>query len=34
MLSADSETVSAKGLEFLIVADDGRVIAEYQFVQA
>jgi len=34
MLPADSETVLATGLEFLIIADDGRILADYQFIPA
>jgi len=34
MLPADSETVLAMGREFLIIADDGRVLADYQFFPA
>ena len=34
MLPADSETVLATGREFLIIADDGRVLADYQFFPA
>jgi hypothetical protein len=34
MLPADSETVLATGLEFLIIDDDGRVLADYQFFPA
>lgn len=34
MLLADSETVLAGGLEFLIVDDDGRVLADHPFAFA
>jgi hypothetical protein len=34
MLPADSETVLATGLEFLVIDDDGRVLADYQFFPA
>jgi hypothetical protein len=34
MLPADGETVLATGLEFLIIDDDGRVRADYQFFPA
>jgi hypothetical protein len=34
MLPADSETVSVRGLEFLVIADDGRILADYQFFPA
>ena len=34
MLLADSETVLAGGLEFLIVDDDGRIIADHPFAFA
>jgi hypothetical protein len=31
MLPADGETVLARGLEFLIVNDEGRILIDYQF---
>ncbi len=34
MLLADSETVLASGLEFLIVDDKGRILADHPFVPA
>lgn len=34
MVSAETESVLARGLEFLIVSDDGQVLADYQFVPA
>jgi hypothetical protein len=34
MLPADSETVLATGLEFLVIADDGRIVADYQLIPA
>jgi hypothetical protein len=34
MLPADSETVLARGLEFLIVDDEGRILVDYQFAPA
>lgn len=34
MLLADSETVLASGLEFLIVDDDGRILVDHPFVPA
>jgi hypothetical protein len=34
MLLADSETVLAGGLEFLIVDDDGRILADHPFALA
>ena len=34
MLLADSETVLAGGLEFLIVDDDGRILADHPFAHA
>ncbi|HEY5205430.1 MAG TPA: hypothetical protein VIJ63_12630 [Roseiarcus sp.] len=34
MLLADSETVLAGGLEFLIVDDDGRILADHPFAPA
>ena len=34
MLVADSETVLAGGLEFLIVDDDGRILADHPFAHA
>jgi hypothetical protein len=34
MLLADSETVLAGGLEFLIVDDDGRILADHPFAVA
>lgn len=34
MLPADGETVLAMGLEFLVIADDGRILADYQFIPA
>jgi hypothetical protein len=34
MLPAGSETVLARGLEFLIVDDAGRILVDYQFVPA
>ena len=34
MLPADSETVSVRGLEFLVITDDGRILADYQFFPA
>ena len=34
MLLADSETVLASGLEFLIVDDDGRILADHPFALA
>jgi hypothetical protein len=34
MLLADSETVLAGGLEFLIVDDDGRILADHPFAGA
>jgi hypothetical protein len=34
MLLAESETVLASGLEFLIVDDDGRILADHPFAMA
>jgi len=34
MLPADGETVLARGLEFLIVRDDGHILVDYQFFPA
>lgn len=34
MLPAEGETVLARGLEFLIVGDDGQIVADYQFFPA
>jgi hypothetical protein len=34
MLLAESETVLASGLEFLIVDDDGRILADHPFAPA
>jgi hypothetical protein len=34
MLPAGSETVLARGLEFLIVRDDGQIVVDYQFFPA
>ena len=34
MLLADSETVLASGLEFLIVDDDGRILVDHPFAPA
>lgn len=34
MLPADSETVLASGLEFLIVDDEGRILLDHPFVPA
>jgi hypothetical protein len=34
MLLADSETVLASGLEFLIVDDDGRILVDHPFAAA
>jgi hypothetical protein len=34
MLLAESETVLAGGLEFLIVDDDGRIVADHPFASA
>ncbi|MGH6882031.1 hypothetical protein [Hypericibacter sp.] len=34
MLPAETETVLARGLEFLIMSEDGRVLADYQFFPA
>ena len=34
MVLADSETVLASGLEFLIVDDDGRILVEHPFAAA
>ena len=34
MLPADSETVSVRGLEFLIIRDDGHILVDYQFFPA
>jgi hypothetical protein len=34
MLPADSETVMASGLEFLIVDDEGRILLDHPFVPA
>jgi hypothetical protein len=34
MLLADRETVLAGGLEFLIVDDDGRILADHPFTLA
>jgi hypothetical protein len=34
MLPADGETVLARGLEFLIVRDDGQIVVDYQFFPA
>jgi hypothetical protein len=34
MLLADTETVLAGGLEFLIVDDDGRILADHPFAFA
>jgi len=34
MLPAEAETVLARGLEFLIVNDDGQILADYQFFPA
>jgi len=31
MLRADGEKVEGRGLEFLIVGDDGRVLVDYMF---
>jgi hypothetical protein len=34
MLPTEADTVLAKGLEFLIVGDDGQILADYQFFPA
>jgi hypothetical protein len=34
MLPAGSETVLARGLEFLIIRDDGQIVVDYQFFPA
>jgi hypothetical protein len=34
MLRADSEAVAGRGLEFLIVNDEGRIVADYMFYPA
>ena len=34
MLPADSETVLVRGLEFLIIRDDGHILVDYQFFPA
>jgi hypothetical protein len=34
MLPADGDNVLARGLEFLIVDDDGKIVADYQFIPA
>jgi hypothetical protein len=34
MLPADGDTVLARGLEFLIVDDNGKIVADYQFFPA
>ena len=34
MLPADGDNVLARGLEFLIVDDDGKILADYQFIPA
>lgn len=34
MLPAGSETVLARGLEFLIIRDDGQILVDYQFFPA
>jgi len=34
MLPSDGETVLARGLEFLIIRDDGKILVDYQFVPA
>lgn len=34
MLPADSEIVLGRGLEFLVVNDDGRILADYMFYPA
>jgi hypothetical protein len=34
MLPGEDDTVLARGLEFLIVGDDGQVLADYQFFPA
>jgi len=34
MLPANSETVLARGLEFLVVDDSGKIVADYQFFPA
>lgn len=31
MLPAESETVLVRGLEFLIIRDDGKILVDYQF---
>jgi hypothetical protein len=34
MLPADADTVLARGLEFLIINDEDRILVDYQFVPA
>jgi len=34
MLPANDDRVLARGLEFLVVGDDGRIIVDYQFIPA
>ena len=34
MLPANGDTVLVRGLEFLIIDDDGRILVDYQFVPA
>jgi hypothetical protein len=34
MLSANGDTVLARGLEFLIIDDEGRILIDYQFFPA
>jgi hypothetical protein len=34
MLPANADTVLVKGLEFLIINDEGRILVDYQFFPA
>jgi len=34
MLPADADTVLVRGLEFLIINDEERILVDYQFVPA
>ena len=34
MLPADRDTVLVRGLEFLIIGDDGHILVDYQFFPA
>ena len=34
MLPANGDTVLVRGLEFLIIDDDGRILVDYQFFPA